>query len=66
MVEDRVGAAGTIGARACAEAAPDGYTFCILRRGVVINPQSSRSPSFDPKKSLAPVTRLFYLSRCSR
>ena len=30
VVEDRVGAAGTIGARACAEAAPDGYTICIL------------------------------------
>ena len=30
VVEDRAGAAGTIGARACADAPPDGYTFCIL------------------------------------
>ena len=30
VVEDRVGADGTVGAKACAEAAPDGYTICIL------------------------------------
>ena len=30
VVEDRVGAEGTIGAKVCAEAAPDGYTICIL------------------------------------
>ena len=30
VVEDRVGAEGTIGAKACADAAPDGYTICIL------------------------------------
>ena len=27
VVEDRAGAAGSIGARACGEAPPDGYTF---------------------------------------
>src|SRR5262249_26885845 len=30
VVEDRMGAAGSIGARACAEAPPDGHTICIL------------------------------------
>jgi tripartite-type tricarboxylate transporter receptor subunit TctC len=30
VVENRVGAAGSIGARACADAPPDGYTICIL------------------------------------
>ena len=39
VVEDRMGAAGSIGARACAEAPPDGYTICILpAEAVVINP----------------------------
>src|SRR4051795_3495233 len=39
VVEDRVGAGGSIGARACGESAPDGYTFCILpAEAMVINP----------------------------
>jgi len=33
VVENRVGAAGSIGARACADAEPDGYTICILNNG---------------------------------
>src|SRR6185437_7947632 len=39
VIEDRPGAAGNIGARACADAAPDGYTFCILPgETITINP----------------------------
>src|SRR3954464_5245467 len=39
VVEDRAGAAGNIGARACADAPPDGYTFCILPgETITINP----------------------------
>src|SRR5580693_1854936 len=39
VVEDRAGAEGTIGAKACADAAPDGYTICILPgEAIVINP----------------------------
>ena len=30
VVENRVGAAGSIGARTCADSPPDGYTICIL------------------------------------
>ena len=30
VVENRPGGASNIGARACAEAAPDGYTICIM------------------------------------
>ena len=30
IVENRPGGAFNIGARACAEAAPDGYTLCII------------------------------------
>jgi len=62
VVENRVGAAGSIGARACADAEPDGYTFCILNNeSMVINPLISKNISFDPKTSLSHVTRLFYL-----
>jgi tripartite-type tricarboxylate transporter receptor subunit TctC len=61
VVENRVGAAGSIGARACAESEPDGYTICILNNeAMVINP-FIQSTNFDPKTRLTHVTRLFYL-----
>jgi tripartite-type tricarboxylate transporter receptor subunit TctC len=64
VVEDRAGAAGTIGARACAESAPDGYTFCILStEALVTNPVINPVAGFDPMKSLAPVTKAFYLQQ---
>jgi tripartite-type tricarboxylate transporter receptor subunit TctC len=64
VVEDRVGGAGTIGARACGESAPDGYTICILpTEAMVINPVIHPNSGFDPKKSLAPITKTFYLTQ---
>jgi len=64
VVEDRQGAGGTIGARACAESPPDGYTFCILpAEAMVINPIISPVAGFDPKTKLAPVTKAFYLTQ---
>src|ERR1700684_975186 len=55
VVEDRTGAEGTIGAKACADAAPDGYTVCILpSETIVINPLIQPS-DFDPAKSLVPI-----------
>ncbi len=62
VVENRVGAAGSIGARACADAEPDGYTLCILNgESMLINPLILQNMNFDPKRSLVHVTRLFYL-----
>ncbi len=64
VVEDRMGGAGSIGARACGEAAPDGYTICILpTEPIVINPIIFPNTGFDPKKSLVPITRAFYLTQ---
>jgi tripartite-type tricarboxylate transporter receptor subunit TctC len=64
VVEDRTGAGGSIGARACAESPPDGYTFCILpAEATVINPIISPIAGFDPKIRLAPVTKAFYLTQ---
>jgi tripartite-type tricarboxylate transporter receptor subunit TctC len=64
VVEDRVGAEGTIGAKACAEAAPDGYTICILPgETIVINPIIQPDADFDPSKSLVPITRPYYLTQ---
>src|ERR1700739_3301596 len=57
VVEDRVGAEGTIGAKACADAAPDGYTICILPgEAIVINPIIQPS-DFDPSQRLVSVAR---------
>jgi tripartite-type tricarboxylate transporter receptor subunit TctC len=64
VIEDRAGAAGTIGARACGEASPDGYTFCIIStEAMVINPVINPVAGFDPMKALAPVTKAFYLQQ---
>lgn len=64
VVEDRAGAEGTIGAQACAAAAPDGYTICILPgEAIVINPLIQPNADFDPAKSLAPVARPYYLTQ---
>jgi tripartite-type tricarboxylate transporter receptor subunit TctC len=64
VVEDRVGAEGTIGAKACAEAAADGYTICILPgEAVTVNPIIQTNADFDPAKSLAPIARPYYLTQ---
>ncbi len=64
VVEDRVGAEGTIGAKACAEAAPDGYTICILPGETqTINPIIHPEANFDPSKALVPITRPYYLTQ---
>jgi tripartite-type tricarboxylate transporter receptor subunit TctC len=64
IVENRVGAEGTIGARACAAAPPDGYTFCILPdTALVYNPLIMPEQQFNPKERLVPITRLFNLTQ---
>jgi tripartite-type tricarboxylate transporter receptor subunit TctC len=64
VVEDRVGAEGTIGAKACADAAPDGYTICILPgEALTINPVIYPGSGFDPAKRLVPITRPYLLTQ---
>jgi len=49
IVENRPGGAFNIGARACAEAAPDGYTICIIPgEPLVFSKQSSYSKLTQP------------------
>lgn len=64
VVENRTGASGSIGARACAESPPDGYTICILPpEPIVTNPVIFPNSGFDPKAGLVPITRVFYLTQ---
>ena len=63
IIENRSGgAAGIIGAQACAVAAPDGYTFCAVQHNTMaINSLLFDSLPYDAEKDLAPVARLFFL-----
>ena len=59
VIENRPGGAFNIGARACAEAAPDGYTICILPgEPIAFNQFLFKSLAFDPA-AFEPVTQLF-------
>jgi tripartite-type tricarboxylate transporter receptor subunit TctC len=61
VVENRTGGALNIGARACAEAAPDGYTICVLSsEPVVYNQFVFKSLPFDPEKDFEPISNLFF------
>jgi tripartite-type tricarboxylate transporter receptor subunit TctC len=56
IVENRVGAGGTIATDAAAKAAPDGYTMVLSFNGPLsFGPHMYRSLPYDPFKDLAPV-----------
>lgn len=64
VVENRVGAMGSLGARACADSAPDGYTICSLSgEAMSINPLILKNMSLDPLRDLTHITRLFHLTQ---
>jgi tripartite-type tricarboxylate transporter receptor subunit TctC len=62
IIENRPGAQGNIGARACSEAPPDGYTICIINADPMIyNQFLFKHLGFDPEKGLTPIINLFHL-----
>jgi len=64
VVENRPGGAFNIGARACAEAAPDGYTFCIIPgEPLVFNQFLFKNLPFDPASAFEPITQLFTITQ---
>jgi tripartite-type tricarboxylate transporter receptor subunit TctC len=62
VVENRPGGMQNLGARACTEAPPDGYTICILNaEPIAYNQFLLKNMPFDPEKGVQPVTNLYHL-----
>ena len=58
VVENRVGAGGTIGSASVAQAEPDGYTILAHGSALTISPALYSNPGFDPARDFAPVIPL--------
>jgi tripartite-type tricarboxylate transporter receptor subunit TctC len=56
IIDNRGGAAGVIGTRVAARAAPDGYTLVMATSGsIAINPNLYANPGYQTLKDLAPI-----------
>jgi tripartite-type tricarboxylate transporter receptor subunit TctC len=56
VIDNRGGAAGTLGARAVAKSTPDGYTLMVGHSGVFgVAPSLYTNAGYDPRKDFAPV-----------
>ena len=56
VIDNRPGAGGTVGTRAMAKSAPDGYTLLLGYTGTLaIGPSLYKNVGYDPRKDFAPV-----------
>ena len=61
VIDNRPGGNFNIGARACAESPPDGYTICMLpNEALVYNQFLFKKMPYDPVKDFAPLTNPFF------
>lgn len=60
IVENRPGAAGTIGASLVAKSEPDGYTLLIMPGTQVLIPRLMKASPFDPIKDFTPISMLVF------
>ncbi len=58
VIENRVGAAGTIGTEMVVKAAPDGYTLVLQNSTMTLNPSILAKVPFDAEKDLTPIMLL--------
>ena len=62
IIENRPGGSMNLGTRACADAAPDGYTVCITNADAMLyNQFLFKTLPFNPETSLQPITNAFHL-----
>ena len=62
VIENIGGAAGILGGKACAQAAPDGYNICIIYHSTMsFNPLLFNNLPYNPDADFIPVGRLFFL-----
>jgi tripartite-type tricarboxylate transporter receptor subunit TctC len=60
IVDNRPGGGMTIAGRACADAANDGYTICLLpNETLTLNQFTAKSIPYDPEKDFVPITNAF-------
>jgi tripartite-type tricarboxylate transporter receptor subunit TctC len=64
VVENRPGDNFNNGARACAEAPPDGTTLCVIpNEAIVYNKHLFKNLGFDPETAITPVSNLFFITQ---
>jgi len=65
IIENRSGGGMNIAGRACADAANDGYTICILpNETLTLNQFTYKSIPFDPAKDFDPIPTPSLTPRC--
>jgi tripartite-type tricarboxylate transporter receptor subunit TctC len=58
VVENRVGASGSIGTAGVAKSAPDGHTLLMTANTIVTNPHIQKNIPYDPLNDLTPISKL--------
>ena len=62
VIENRGGASGIPGAQTCAQAAPDGYTLCLVYHNTLsINPLLFNKLPYDAQRDFTLITNLYLL-----
>ena len=62
VIENKGGASGIPAAQACAQAAPDGYTICLVYHNTMsINPLMFNKLPYDAEKDFTLITNLYLL-----
>ena len=62
IIENVGGAAGILGGKNCAQAAPDGYNICVIYHSTLsFNPLLFSNLPYNPDTDFVPMARLFFL-----